>query len=37
MFRFKDQVPYDLVSGVVYEHTCVIDAFLTIMVRQRGS
>ena len=22
MFRFKDCVPYDLVSGVVYEYTC---------------
>ena len=22
MFRFKDRVPYDLVSGVVYEYTC---------------
>ena len=22
MFRFKDSVPYDLVSGVVYEYTC---------------
>ena len=24
MFRFVDRVPYDLVSGVVYEHTCGI-------------
>ena len=23
MFRFKDRLPYDLVSGVVYEYTCV--------------
>ena len=22
VFRFKDRVPYDLVSGVVYEYTC---------------
>ena len=22
MFRFKDRVPYDLVSGVVHEYTC---------------
>ena len=22
MFRFKDHVPYNLVSGVVYEYTC---------------
>ena len=22
MFRFKDRVPYDLMSGVVYEYTC---------------
>ena len=22
MFRFKDHVPYDLVSGVVYEYMC---------------
>ena len=22
MFRFKDRVPYDLVSGVVYEYRC---------------
>ena len=22
MFRFKDRVPYDSVSGVVYEYTC---------------
>ena len=22
IFRFKDRVPYDLVSGVVYEYTC---------------
>ena len=22
MFRFKDRVPYDLVSGVVYKYTC---------------
>ena len=22
MFRFKDRVPYVLVSGVVYEYTC---------------
>ena len=22
MFRFKDCIPYDLVSGVVYEYTC---------------
>ena len=22
MVRFKDRVPYDLVSGVVYEYTC---------------
>ena len=22
MFRFKDHVPYDLVSGVVHKYTC---------------
>ena len=22
MFKFKDRVPYNLVSGVVYEYTC---------------
>ena len=22
MFRFKDRVPYDLVSGVFYEYRC---------------
>ena len=22
MFRFKDRLPYDLVSGVVYKYTC---------------
>ena len=22
MFKLKDRVPYDLVSGVIYEYTC---------------
>ena len=34
MFRFKDHVPYDLVSGVVYKYTCG-NAILPNMVRQR--
>ena len=34
MCRSKDRVPYDLVSGVVYEYTREIDAIFPIMVRQ---
>ena len=34
MCRFKYRVPYDLVSGVVYEYTREIDAIFPIMVRQ---
>ena len=37
MFRFKDGVSYNLVSGVVYEYTRVVDAILPIMVRQRDT
>ena len=37
MSRFKDGVPYNLVSGVVYEYTRVVDAILPIMVRQRDT
>ena len=36
MFRFKDRVHYDLVSGV-FMNTLVVEAILPEMVRQRGA
>ena len=36
MFRFKDPVPYDIVSGVVYKYRCGRCNF-PIMVRQRDT
>ena len=36
IFRFKDRVPYNLVSGMVM-NTLVVESVLPIMVRQRDT